>query len=205
MGQETPALVEELFGVVAFHPRFEDRKVRWIRPHLGNGHLVRAESSFDRDAIDRLRARPSLRRAKNNGRPTRALGHVPLRACVTLDLADRVEAPFERCCERFVNKHRIVARDEPRIVAVSGKQVSDVFLRGATEDGGPRDLVPVEMKHREHGTIAHRIQKTHALPRSLERRRLRLAVPDNGDDDKLRVVERRAKRVREDVTPRRPP
>ena len=55
------------------------------------------------------------------------------------------------------------------------------------------------MEDRKHRTVAGGIQKSHALPRALERPGLGFAVPDHARDEKIGIVEGGAERVRERV------
>ena len=55
------------------------------------------------------------------------------------------------------------------------------------------------MKNRKHGAVPRRIQKTDALPRALERRRLGLAVSDHRGHDQVRGVEGGAEGMHEHV------
>ena len=111
----------------------------------------------------------------------------------------RVVAGVERRGERLVHRARVVALDEVHLVAVALEQRADVVVARAAEHGRAGDLVAVEVQDRQHGAVARRVEEADALPRALERPGLRLAVADDGDDDQVGVVERRAEGVRQHV------
>ena len=54
---------------------------------------------------------------------------------------------------------RVIAFDEIRFVAISDQQRLQFFVRNAREDGRIRDLVAVEVQHRQDSPIANRIQR----------------------------------------------
>ena len=61
------------------------------------------------------------------------------------------------------------------------------------------DLVAVEMKDRQHGAVANRVQKFVDVPGSGQRSGFGLAVADDGRDDQVGIVEGRAAGVRQHV------
>lgn len=72
------------------------------------------------------------------------------------------------------------------------------FVRlDSCQEGRIADLPSVEVKDREHRTVADRIEKLIRLPRRRERACFRLAVTDDAGDDQIRVVEGRTERVTE--------
>src|SRR5208283_3657368 len=56
------------------------------------------------------------------------------------------------------------------------------------------------MKDGEHRSVPNGVQELADVPRSGQRPSLRLAVPDHRRDDQIRIVERRAAGVRQDVS-----
>src|ERR1700737_4532318 len=73
-GPEAAVAVEELLGLIALHPLFEDAHMCRVLVHLPHWHLVRAPVTLGASAIDFLRARPALGRAKHDHWPVGALG-----------------------------------------------------------------------------------------------------------------------------------
>src|SRR5512140_2264268 len=129
---------------------------------------MRAERPFDRLSVDDPWTRPTLRRAKHDGRPGGSLSDVGCAtfACVSLNGADALVASVERARQLLVDDHWIVAVDEMRVVAVAAKQARHIGVVGAPEDRRPADLVAIEMQNGQYGAVARRIQKTRTLPRS---------------------------------------
>src|SRR5438445_8109760 len=63
------AFVEQLLRPVAAHPAIEKLEVLRLVADIGDRDLVRPECSLRREAVDLLRARPALGRAKDDHRP----------------------------------------------------------------------------------------------------------------------------------------
>ena len=55
------------------------------------------------------------------------------------------------------------------------------------------------MEYRQHGAVAHRVEKLHALPSAFERRGFRLAIADHARDNQVGIVERRAERMHQRI------
>src|SRR5580693_7440652 len=62
------------------------------------------------------------------------------------------------------------------------------------------DFIAVEVEDRQHGAVAHRIQKLVGMPARRKRPRLRFAVTDDRGYDEVRIVKGGAKGVRKRVT-----
>ena len=184
-----PLGVEQLLGLVAAHPVFEQLQVRRVVAHVGERHLVRAPGAFDLVAVDLLRPGPALRRAQHDHRPAR-----PDRRCSTAraafwmraDLADRL---LQRRGHLLVHHRRIAALDEVRRVAVADEQRLQLLVADAREDRRVGDLVAVEVQDRQHRAVAHRVEELVRVPRRRERPGLGLAVADDAGDDQVGVVE----------------
>ena len=88
---EPAAGVEQLLGLVAAQPVFEQLQVCGIVPHIGEGHLMRAPGSFDLVSLDLLRSGPALRRAQHDHGPAWTGGRVrrARRLLLRTNLADR--------------------------------------------------------------------------------------------------------------------
>ena len=147
------------------------------------------------------RARPALGRAQHDHRPDRPLriGSLSAGAGVGADLLDAVDRTVHRRCHGGVHGHGLAALHEQRLPAVAAQQAGQLVLRDARQQGGIGDLVAVEVQHRQHGAVAHRIQKLVDVPAGGQGPRFRFAVANAGQGDQLRVVEHGAAGVREHV------
>ena len=79
------------------------------------------------------------------------------------------------------------------------EQLPHPLVLRTAEDGRVRDLVAVEMQDRQHGAIAHGVQKADALPRAFERPGLGFAIADHCDDEQIGIIEGRAKGVHQHI------
>ena len=77
---EPAVCVEQFLGLVAAHPVFEELQVRWIVPHIGEGHLMRSPGPFDFVTLDLFRPGPPLRGTQHNHRPRGRTGAFDARA-----------------------------------------------------------------------------------------------------------------------------
>ena len=102
----------------------------------------------------------------------------------------RGHAVVEGGGEVLVDGRRLVALDEPDVVAVAGAGARGLVVARAAEHGRAGDLVPVQVQDRQDGAVAGRVEEADALPRAFERAGLGLAVADDGHHDQVRVVER---------------
>ena len=93
----------------------------------------------------------------------------------------------------------VVSLDEVDLVTVGFEELLDVLIAVPAQHGRPGDLVAVQVEDGQHGAVADRVQELDGFPGAFERARLRLAVPDDGDGDEVRVIEDGAEGVREDV------
>ena len=158
-----------------------------------------AERPLDLHAVDDLRTGPPLGRSENDRRPQRLRVNA-VRPRVCLDFSDLVVASVERRRESAVHPHGIVTLDEVHVVTMPAKEATDRVVARPREHGGAGNLVAVQMKDREYGAIARRIEEAHAFPGALERPRFCLTVSNDSGHDQIRIVEGRTERVRQDVT-----
>ena len=165
---------------------------------LAHRDLVRAPGALDLLAVDRLGAGPALGRPEHDHRPARALGDAAL-AGRLLDPADLLDHGVHRGGQLLVDVGRVVALDEVGPVAVALHQRRQLVPRDAGEDRRVGDLVAVEVEDRQDGAVRHRVEELVGVPAGRQRPGLRLAVADDRADQQVRVVERRAVRVRERV------
>ena len=141
-------------------------------------HLVGAPVALGALAVDLLRAGPALGRAQDDHRPARPPGE-SLRPRLVLDAADVGHHRVERRGHLLVHRHRVVAFDEVRRVAVAEEQVLELLRRDAGEHGGVGDLVAVEMQDRQHRAVGDGIEELVGVPAGRQRAGLRLAVADD--------------------------
>ena len=97
---------------------------------------------------------------------------------------------------RLMHGVRVGPLDEIGLVAVADEQRLQLLVRNTGKDCRVCDLVAVEMQHRQHRAVAHRIEKLVRVPRRRKRPGLRFAVADHDRDDEIGVVEGRAVGVR---------
>ncbi len=159
---------------------------------------MRPPGALDRQAVHFLRTRPAFRRAQDEHRPLRTLGHAVLASC-PLDFRDLVERLVESCRERLVHPHRLVTRHDDRPPAVALEQRDQLAFRDPGEHRRVRDLVAVELEHGQHRAVAERVQELVPVPARRQRPCLGLAVADDAGNHQVRIVERGAERVRERV------
>ncbi|SAL79986.1 hypothetical protein AWB67_05548 [Caballeronia terrestris] len=89
--------------------------------------------------------------------------------------------------------------DEIWLVSIAHEQRLEFLVADAREDGRVRDLVAVQVENRQHGAVAHGIEKLVRMPRRGERPGFRFAVADHTGDDEVRIVERGTIRMRQAV------
>src|SRR5579875_1054988 len=115
------ASVEQLFGLVAAHPRVEYAEVLRILSYIRERNLMRAERSLDLHAIDDLRPRPTFGRAQDQHRPARPRSAV-LGARLPLDCEDTFDEPIQRPRHAAMHLERLVAFEHDRLVTVAGEK-----------------------------------------------------------------------------------
>ena len=123
----------------------------------------------------------------------------PVDAGVLLDRANFQDALLQRRSHFLMHRGRIIALDEIRFVAVSDQQRLQFFMRNAREDRGIRDLVAVEVQHRQHRPIANGIQEFIRMPGGGKRTGFGLAVSYSDGNDEVRIVESRSVRMRDGI------
>ena len=127
LGGESAVRVEQGFRVVAPHPRLERLELPFVRPHEGQGHLVRPERALDGQPVHFPGAGPALGRPQHDRRPSRPSGDA-LRAGLGLDGPDAAITAVQRRGELLVERHRVVALDEVHLVAVSLDRRAHIFI-----------------------------------------------------------------------------
>ena len=158
-------------------------------------HLMRAPGVLGLLAVDVLGASPALGRTEHDhgiGRADHGLARGSLGLCGGLDVADLVKDLLEQGGETLVNARMalvVKAGDkEVRFIAHALKELGELFVGHAGEDGGVGDLVAVEVQDRQNDTVGCRIHELVGLPRGRERTGLGLAVAHHGHGQQARVV-----------------
>jgi hypothetical protein len=109
--------------------------------------------------------------------------------------------------EALIHGHRqelmyrggVIALHEVRSPAVATHQLFELRTGNPREQRRVVDLVSVQVKDRQHGSIAHRVEKLVRVPGGGQGAGLRLAIAHRHGDEQVRVVERGAKGVRQAV------
>ena len=170
-------------------------------PHVGQRHLMGSERSLHRQAIDDLRPGPPFEAAQpRSAGQVGAFSVKPVRrARLGLDGSDFRVACVQRRGERLVHRQRVVSLDPMDLITVAFEELLDILIAVPAQHGGAGDLVAVQVQDGQHGAVADRVEELDTFPGAFERTRLRLAVPDDGDGDEVRVIEDSAEGMHEDV------
>src|SRR5579885_2996979 len=159
---------------------------------------MRAPEIFYLVPIHLFGASPSFRRSQDNHRPART-------ACLSagpgfrLNFTDFNDTAFQCGSHLLVHRESIIALDDVWPVSISAKQRIQFFRRNAREDGWIGDLVAIQVKDRQHGTVAYWVEKLVRMPGSCQRPGLRFPVAHTYGDDQVRVVKCSAKAMRKAV------
>ena len=185
---EAAAAVEELSGLVALHPAFEDPYVGRILVHLPHRHLVRAPIALSASSVDLLWASPALWSAKHDHRPAGAFPKtIPAR--VSLDALDLADDNVESVGHQLVHLLRFVPLNEIGRVAITAEEMVQLLVADPGQDAGIGDLVAVQVKDRQNRPVGGWVQKLIRVPTRRQRSGLGLAVADDTGDDQIGVVE----------------
>ncbi len=182
-----PAAGEQAVRLVAAHPLLEQLEVGRVGVHVGDGHLVGAPVALEVLVVDLARAGPALGGAQDDDGPQRAEGLARV-AGLLLEAPDLEHAVFEGRGHGLVHRVDVVALDEVGLVAVADKEVLELAVADAGEDGRVVDLVAVEVQHGQHGAVGDGVEELGAVPRRRQRARLSLAVAHHGEGDQVGVV-----------------
>ena len=146
-------------------------------------------------AVDLLGAGPALGRAEHDhgvGRADHGLACGDLGLRSGLDVTDLVKDLLKQggkalvdACVTLVVK---AGDKEVRLVAHALKELGELLIGHAGEDGGVGDLVAVEVQDRQDDTVGCRVHELVGLPRGRERAGLGLAVAHHGHGQQARVV-----------------
>ncbi len=199
-GNQPAGVIEQLFGLVASHPLFENREMLGLGAHLAERHLVGAPRVFDGHAVHFLGAGPAF------GLRSTIIGHADVRRTVgpaaradSLNTVDLFEHAIHGSGHELVHRLGLVAFHIVRRVAVAGEQMRELLLRDAGQDRRVRDLVSVEMQDGQDSAIARRIEELVRMPTGSQRAGLGFAIADNAAGDKTGIIEYRAMRVQHRV------
>ncbi len=160
-----------------------------IISHLRQRHLMRAPRALDRDAVDFFRSGPPLRCAQHDHWPARTR-LITVSARAALHGADPVERFVDRRRELLMHVWRLVALDQERFPAISLQQCGQLFVGDPGEHRRVRDLVVVEMKDREHGSVPDGVEELVRMPARRERTRFGFSISHDARHDQVGVVER---------------
>ena len=202
-----PSGAEQLLGPVGPHPVLKLPQMRRIGADLRQRHLVRAPRAFHRQPVDLRRAGPALRRPQHDHRPALAVRLAgfqltrPVSAGpgLVLDAADPGNRRVERRCHLQMGNVAAIAGDIGGLVAVPAQQRVELAAGQPGQHRRISDLPAVEVQDRQDGTVAARVDEPVRVPAGGQRAGLGLPVADHARHDQVRVVERRAVRVRQRV------
>ena len=122
------------------------------------------------------------------------------RARLGLDGTDPGVAGVQGRGERLVHGQGSTPSTQWTSYPWASRSFWNVLIAVPAHDGGPGDFVAVQVEDGQHWPHRQgRVQELDGFPRAFERPRLRLAVPDDGDGDEVRVIEDGSEGVREDV------
>src|SRR5512133_2579244 len=154
--------------------------------------------ALDTFAVDLLGTSPALGGAENDHWPGRPARSAAL-AMITLYFGNAVQASLECGGELLVHGGWVITRNDIRLVTVSPHQIQQLIGGNAGQNGGIRNLVPVEMQDRQHRSITDWIQELVGVPRGRKRTGLGFAVADDACNDQVWVVKGCTVRVRDRV------
>ena len=104
------------------------------------------------------------------------------------------------CGHQLMHRLGLVAFHEIRLVAVAGEKLRQLLVGNARQHRGIGDLVAIQMQDRQHRAVARRIQKFVRVPAGRQRPGFRFAIAHHAAHQQIRIVERRAVRMRQRVT-----
>ena len=160
--------------------------------------LVRAPETFNLVPVDLAGAGPALGGAQHDHRPLGQVLRTP-GARLVLDGSDLVHHRVQGRGKQLVDRLRIVAFDEIRLVAIATHELFELRVTNACQQRRVGDLVAVQVQDGQHRAVARRVEELDAVPGRGERPGLRFAVADHAGDDQIRVVEGHAEGVRQAV------
>ena len=175
--------------------------MRRVRLRIKDRHLVRPPRALQLVPINLLRTRPPLRRPQNDHRPPRPLRRRTLRSTprLLLDRANLQHAPLRHLRHQLMHLRRIVPFNDIRLPSIPLEHPLQLLRRDPRQHRRVRDLVTVQVKYRQHRPVPHRIQKLIRMPRRSQRPGLRLTVPHDDRNNQIRIIERRAKPMRQAI------
>ena len=186
---------KELLGLVGAQPLAQHAEVLVGVFGARERHLMGAPGVLGLLAVNLLGAGPTFGRTEHDhgiGRADHGLARGSLGLCGGLDVADLVKDLLEQGGETLVNARMALVvkagNKEVRFIAHALKELGELFVGHAGEDGGVGDLVAVEVQDRQNDTVGCRIHELVGLPRGRERTGLGLAVAHHGHGQQARVV-----------------
>ena len=136
---QAAAVIEQFFGLVAFHPGLKLRDMfRMVGVHEQR-HLMRAKRALDLQAIDNFGSRPALGRPKDDHRPTRSGGVVPGPG-VLLDLPDVADGLVQGRGHELMHCVWIITFHEVGRPAAALEKLLQFLMLDPGQDSGVADL-----------------------------------------------------------------
>src|SRR5664280_1424963 len=175
--------------------------MRWIGDWIENRYLVRPPRSFDPVTVQLLGTSPSLRRAQDDHWPAWPLRRHSGRRVprLLLDRSNLEHAVFHHTGHFLVHQRRVIAFYHVRRPAIPGEETLQFLRRNPRQNRWIRDLVTIEVQHRQHCAVVDGIQELVRVPRRRQRSGLRFAIPHNYRHDQIRIVECRAESMRKAI------
>ena len=196
---EPAIFIEQLLGLVTFHPAFELLDMIGMRGVHQERHLMRSEGALDFQAIHFFRSRPTLGRPEDNHGPART-SRIVFAPCIALDFANVFDGLVQGGGHELVHRLRVIAFDKTRLPAAASEKLLQFLMLDARQDGRVADLVAIEVQDRQHGSVGDGVEKLVGLPRGGQGPRFRFTVTDHAGDDQIGIVERGAEGMAERVT-----
>ena len=197
---------KELLGLVGAQPLAQHAEVLVGVLGARQRHLVGTPGILGLLAVDVLGASPALGRTEHDhgiGRADHGLARGCLGLSGGLNVADLVKDLLKQGGETLMDTRMalvVKAGDkEVRLVAHALKELGELLVGHAGEDGGVGDLVAVEVQDRQDDTVGCRVHELVGLPRGRKRTGLGLAVAHHGHGQQARVVHDGAVSVAERV------
>ena len=151
-GFELAVFLEQLFGLVASHPFFQQLQMPPFVSQIRERHLVRAPGTLRRFAIHLFWSSPTFGTAENDHRPDWAPLE-PILARARLNDADLVEHLVERASHPLVHQGGLVAFYEIRFVTVAAEKLLQLLMADAGQNCRVGDFVTIQVQNGKEGAI----------------------------------------------------
>ena len=165
---------------------------------FGKRYLMRAEGAFDLLPVHYLGTGPAFGRAQHDHGPHAALREAQ-RTGLLLNGANVRQHAIERAGQRLVYLRGVVAFDKIGLVAVAFQKAGEFLVGNARQHRRPGDLISVQVQDRQHRAVAGRIEEFVGMPAGGQGSGLRFSIADHAAGQQVRIVEDRAKGVRQRI------